>query len=110
MTELYTIERCAEMADVSESTIKRDIAEGKLTATRIRGAVRISPSDWEEYLKKCRSVHTEEAGKFGCNTLGVGLAARLGLTETPRNSSAGSSSRSRIVELAARRAIRSKPR
>ena len=103
MNELYTIEQCAKKADVSVSTIKRDILEGKLVATRIRSRVRIAAQDWEDYKKKCRSVPTEEAGKFGFNTLGVGLAARLGATRTPRNTSGASSSRSPIIELAARR-------
>jgi excisionase family DNA binding protein len=103
VNELLTIEQCAKLADVSVSTIKRDILEGKLVPTRIRGAVRIAPQDWEEYLRKCRSVPTVEAGKFGFNTLGVGLAARLASTATRRSTSGGSSSRSPIIELAARR-------
>lgn len=106
--ELYTLEVCARKADVSVSTLKREIVAGRLIATRIRGTVRIAPSDWEEYTRTCRSVATAEASKFGSNTLGVGLAARLRLSRTRASSKGATATASPIIELAEQRSIRSR--
>jgi len=108
--ELLSLEQCARKADVSVSTLKREIVAGRLVATRIRGRVKIHPRDWGEYLQQCRSVATDEASRFGSNTLGVGLAARLALTGTRRSSRGATATGSPIIELAEQRSIRSKKR
>ena len=61
--DLYSLQECARKADVSLSTIKRDVLEGRLQPTRIRGCVKVHPADWEAYLEKCRSASTAAAGK-----------------------------------------------
>ena len=100
---LLTKAEAAQRAKVSEKTITREIAAGKLTPTRIRGAVRIAAEDLEEYLKKCRSAATARPGKYVCSLPGEGLAALLGIGETLRNLNVDTPSRSKIIALDERR-------
>lgn len=104
----FTFAELAARVDVSEKTLKRDAAEGKLVTTRIRGRVRIAPQDWEDYLQRCRSAATARDGKSEFSTAGVGLAKLLRLDKTPLRLKAGSASGSTIIELDERRATRSK--
>jgi hypothetical protein len=105
-----SIEECADIARVSVSTIKRDIADGRLVATRYRGCTRIAVGDFEDYRKRCRSAGTVQAGKSVFSTMALDLPKLLGLTETPRNTRGASSKESQIIALADRRATRSKKR
>lgn len=106
----YTLQECADKVRVSVKTLQRDVAAGRLVTTRIRGRVRIAPSDWEAYLKQCRSVATVRDGKSEFSTGGAGLAKLLRLDRTPFRSRGGSGSVPQIVELDARRATASKKR
>jgi len=49
----YRVAEVAELLDVHESTVYRDIDEGRLRALRVgakRGALRIMPADFAVYL------------------------------------------------------------
>lgn len=108
MSALLSIADCADLAGVSDKTLRRDIHDGKLTVTRIRGRIKIAPSDWEAYLQKCRSAVTVQAGKPAFSTMGVGLEKLLGLDVMPFRGKRSSGAGSTIVNLAERRASRSK--
>ena len=111
MSELvYTIEEAANEAGVSTSTIKREIADGRLIPTRIRGCVRIAREDLEGYIKQCRSVPTEKAGKSDFSTTGDELAALLGDMLTPSSSRGEPATVSQIIALDDRRRTRSRKR
>ena len=103
MSEVFTIPEAAADAKVSPSTIKREIRCGRLIATRIRGCVRISREDLEDYKRKCRSVATAEDGKFAFSTVAGDLAALLQLGRMPnslkRNSGKESMTPGRVVPL-----------
>ena len=51
MDKLYTMETLAEYLGVSVRTILREKAAGKLSFKRIRGQVRFSQEDIENYLQ-----------------------------------------------------------
>jgi hypothetical protein len=108
--ELYSLEVCARKADVSLSTIKRDIMEGKLTPTRIRGCVKIHPQDWGRYIEECRSAGMARVGKSesgASSQKSADLSAAIG---TLPNLSAALSKGSRIIALDERRSTRSRKR
>lgn len=108
--ELYTLEVCAKKGDVSVSTLKREIVAGRLVPTRIRGRVKIHPSDWGEYLRKCRSVNTEADMKSGFSMPAGDLADLLGAVATLPNLSGERATVSKIIALDARRPTRSRKR
>jgi hypothetical protein len=101
--ETFPVEHYAAKAKVSPRTLRREILAGNLVATRIRGAVRISPADWEEYLKKCRSVVTEKDGRYEFSTAVVDLPVLLRLGKTRCSSRADGASKpttgERVVRL-----------
>lgn len=110
LAELLTVEQCADKAQVSPRTIKREILSGKLRATRVRGSVRIAPEDWGRYLEQCRSADTGQDGKSGFNTLGAELAGLLQLAPTRSTLKRGSGSGSTILALAEHPLTRSRKR
>lgn len=79
---LLTKAEAALLARVSEKTIAREIAAGRIPATRIRGAVRIAHADLEEYLRQCRSVATVEVGKFAYSMPAGGFKSRWPVQST----------------------------
>jgi hypothetical protein len=84
--ELFSIRECAAKAKCSPKTIEREIRAGKITTTRIRGLIRVAAEDWEDYKRRCRMAPfpATAAWDFGSGSLGVGLAARLGLLKGKR--------------------------
>ena len=63
MDKLYTMETLAEYLGVSVRTILREKAAGKLSFKRIRGQVRFSQEDIENYLQvNSFDSSLEEAG------------------------------------------------
>ncbi len=108
--ELYTLEQCAEKVDMSVSTIKREIAAGRLTPTRIRAGVRIHPRDWEEYLQKCRSASTAAATKLGLDASARRSAELSAAVAMLPNLSAALSKGSKIAALDDYRNTRSRKR
>ena len=56
MTELFTIAECAQKADVSVSTIKRDIADRRIAVTWENGRQYIAAKEWEAYCRAGGSV------------------------------------------------------
>jgi len=64
MDKLYTMETLAEYLGVSVRTILREKAAGKLSFKRIRGQVRFSQEDIENYLHiNSFDSSLDEAGK-----------------------------------------------
>lgn len=108
MNEEFTIAECAAMVKVSPRTIRREIAAGKIKVTKIRSRVRIRAEDWEEYRRQCQCAVTAGDTKPEFNMPADDLADLLGLTGTRRNGKRAPGSGSRIVELAAHRATRSR--
>ena len=108
--ELYSLDLCARKAGVSLSTIKRDIVEGKLRATRIRRRLMIHPEDWGSYIQACRSVNMAADGKSGFSMPASDLAGLLRIVETLPNLSAERGTVSKIIALDARRHTRSRKR
>lgn len=105
---VLTIEDCAKLGRVSARTIRREIAAGKLSAKRLRGKVIILPAAWEEYLQQCPSVATVRDTRQEYSLPVDDLADLLNLTGTRRNGRRAPAQGSRIVELAAHRATRSR--
>ena len=108
--ELYNLEHCAKLADVSVSTIKRDVLEGRLIPTRIRGCVKIHPDDWGRYLQKCRSAGMARPGKSESKRTADASADLLEAVATLPSLSDVLDSGSKITELGAYRATRSRKR
>jgi hypothetical protein len=108
--ELYSLERCAKLADVSVSTIKRDIAAGNLHTTRIRGCVKVHPQDWEAYLQKCRSAGMARDGKSESAESTRLLAELFAAGGMLPNLNAALSKGSKIAALDDYRRIRSRKR
>jgi excisionase family DNA binding protein len=52
---LLTVKQVCERTQLSESTIRRAIADNHLRQTKIRHAVRVSEADLRRYLDRCRS-------------------------------------------------------
>jgi excisionase family DNA binding protein len=52
----FTVNEVAEIVGVSVRTVRRWIKSGRLVAHRVRGVVRISPSDLEAFLCQHRDV------------------------------------------------------
>ena len=97
-------------ADVSLSTIKRDVLEGRLATTRIRGCVKVHPQDWEAYLQRCRSAGTVTVGKSesaGSSRRSAELSAAVAMLP---NLSAALSKGSKITALEDYRPTRSRKR
>lgn len=105
--EFLTLAECAKLARVSESTIKREVRDGKLRPSRIRGRVRIARQVWERYCESCQLGNTEPAGKCEFNSPLDGLAALLRIGQTRSNTRNSSSAGSKIAVLAERRATAS---
>jgi excisionase family DNA binding protein len=60
--KLLTVQECAALLRLGESTIYRLIDEGKLAGFRIgprQGGVRIAESDVLAYLERCRTGPTD---------------------------------------------------
>ncbi len=68
-TRPVSVERAAEWLGVSARTVRREIADGRLPAAKVRGIIRILPADLSAYFERqkaaCRSGDTETAGKSG---------------------------------------------
>jgi hypothetical protein len=108
--ELYSLQRCADLADVSLSTIKRDALEGRLVTTRIRGCVKVHPRDWEGYLQQCRSAGMERSSRSASKQeAGASVDLSEAIAMLP-NLSDVLDKGSKIVALDARRNTRSRKR
>lgn len=97
---------------VSEKTLRREIAAGRLPIVRIRSRVLVLRSDLAAYLaanrRACPSAATAEPTRPAFNPPGSGLAALLHLDKTRLSGSAGHGRGSKIVALDERRPTRSK--
>jgi len=113
---VLTIAEVAAHLRVSDRTVKREIAAGELKAIRIRGCIRIAPSDLDTYLHKrritpsCPSDVTAKAGRRVSGTLGVRLKELLGPGRTRSSSSVVSVRDSKIVALDDHRSTRLRKR
>lgn len=110
LVRVLTLSEAAAEARVSPRTLAREIAAGRLIATRVRGCVRILASDLDSYLHaqrtSCRSDAAAIAGRLASSTLGVDLSALFPPARTRSNSSAASARASKIIELEERRGSR----
>lgn len=65
---MLTISDAARELQVSERTIRREIADGRLRAVRLRSLYRIRPEDWQAYLATqpaaCPSDKSATDGRF----------------------------------------------
>ena len=108
---VLTLHEAAARARVSIKTLGREIAAGKLSVLRIRGCTRILAADLDAYLtsaRRCLSAATAPNSRPECSSLGVGLAALLGLDGTLRSGRGATARRSTIIALDARRPTASK--
>ena len=51
--EIYTTKTLAEFLQVSTRTIQREVSEGRLTTTKIRGSTRFTDKDVAAYIGQC---------------------------------------------------------
>lgn len=66
---MLTLRDAARALQVSERTLRREIADGRLRAVRLRSLYRIRPEDLATYLAEhaaCPSATSATAGKFDC--------------------------------------------
>lgn len=59
---MLTLAQVAEQLQVSERTVRREVAEGKLQALQIRGIIRVSVEALEAY--KCLCAKEVSVGKY----------------------------------------------
>ena len=52
MEQLYTIKSLAELLQVSLSTVRREISEGRINWFKVRGQIRFKDSDIQRYLSQ----------------------------------------------------------
>lgn len=52
--QLHTVKHIAQRAQLSARLLRRDIDSGKLVVHRFGRAIRISESDYQDYLRRCR--------------------------------------------------------
>jgi excisionase family DNA binding protein len=52
MEQLYTTKSLAALLQVSQSTIRREIGEGRISWFKVRGQIRFRESDVQKYLSK----------------------------------------------------------
>lgn len=109
---VLTIGEAAQRLGVSTRTVRREIAAGRLVVIKIRGCVRIASEDLDQYIRgsRCQSVATVEDMRPAYSLPADDLADLLGLTATRRSGRRAPDSGSMIVELAERRATRSRRR
>jgi excisionase family DNA binding protein len=62
MEQLYTNKTLAALLQVSQSTIRREMSEGKIRWFKIRGQVRFRESDVHNYLKR-NQLKTKQLGQ-----------------------------------------------
>jgi excisionase family DNA binding protein len=53
---LYIIPQVADMANVSKSTIYREIAANRLQATMVRSKIRIANDAFDSYIQLCKKM------------------------------------------------------
>lgn len=61
----FTVEETARLLRVSEKTVRREIDDGWLLATNIRGAVRLSYADIERYADLFKAKIRNKTPKKG---------------------------------------------
>lgn len=114
---MFTLAQAAERLNVSIKTVRREIADGRLKVTPVRGCDRIDQLDLESYKReqrrareetRCQSVAMEKDGKSAFSLPGSALAKLLGIAATPSSSNESSGEGSPIVSLEERRATRSR--
>jgi excisionase family DNA binding protein len=108
MSALLSLAECAEDAQVSEKTLRREVADGRLPVIRIRGRIRIAREAWEGYLQQCQSANTVTVGKPEFSLPGADLVKLLALDRMPFRGKGSSGEESTIVSLAERRTTRSR--
>lgn len=110
MSETFTVAEVALRLKVSPSTVRREIADGRLTARRMRSAIRVSSADLDAYIE---ALPTWQSANEGTDTRSgsdlaavVASSARCLLAQhdgTPNTSSERSSRRKSPLWLAANR-------
>ena len=79
---MLTLADAARLLKVSERTIRREIADGRLVALQVRGAIRIEPTELARYIaaargSACPSAKSATDGKFDCvSAVADALSAR----------------------------------
>lgn len=92
---MLTLRAAAAQLAVSERTIRREIADGRLLAIRVRGCFRIRPEDLAAYLDaQCQSAKSATAGKFDCASAVASALSALYRPAPPRPMHARSKIRS----------------
>ena len=61
--EFFTMKQVAEILDVSESTISRQVQNGEIPTHRVGRSIRISRHDLDAYLKRIREIEYEARPK-----------------------------------------------
>jgi excisionase family DNA binding protein len=78
---MLTIAEAAQALKVSERTIRREIADGRLRAVRLRSLYRIRPEDWQAYLAAqpaaCPSDRSATDGRFASVSAVADALSRL---------------------------------
>ena len=54
MSRYYTLQQIADQMSLSYTTIWREVKDGKLKATPVRGNLRVAEEDLDSYLKQQR--------------------------------------------------------
>lgn len=111
MADLLDIPAAAATLDVSERTIRREIAAGRLAVVKIRGRIKLHPAELSRYITDnttCRSAAEAPASKSACSLPVVGLRELLRIDGMRRSSRPAIASESQIIALAERRASGSK--
>ena len=111
MADLLDIAAAAASLDVSERTIRREIAAGRLAVVKIRGRIKLHPAEISRYIAAnttCRSAAEEPITKSACSLPVVGLRELLRIDGTRRSLRHAIASESQIIALAERRASGSK--
>ena len=107
MADLLDIPAAAATLDVSERTVRREIAAGRLAVVKIRGRIKLHPAEITRYIAAnttCRSAAEAPATKSACSLPVVGLRELLRIGATRRSSRLATASESQIIAVADRRA------
>jgi excisionase family DNA binding protein len=110
---MLTLPDAAKLLSVSLSTVRREVADGRLRVSKIRGCIRIAPEDLEQYCREsrqCQCANMGEGGKPAFSIPDDDLARLLGIGATLRSGKRARAGGSTIVKLDERRATRSRKR
>ena len=73
MEKLYTLKEASRVLNVHEQTLRKWIAQGKVSAVKLGKVLRVSPKELEHFIKERRTTTTtevEEMVEFVSSNLG----------------------------------------